>query len=88
MSIAASVSMSIPTSVSVPDPLSLHCVGPSKHATDRPVCKRKTTWWIKNVGVFCHNCYENYFGSHPEIDVDDIRRLSERDGDFYNGNGR
>jgi len=49
-------------------------------------CKKSVVWRINRVGIFCHTHYEAYFAAHwPEIDIKDIVRLSDCEGDFFAG---
>jgi hypothetical protein len=49
-------------------------------------CKKSVVWRINRVGIFCHTHYEAYFAAHwRDIDIKDIVRLSECEGDFFAG---
>ena len=49
-------------------------------------CKKAVVWRIGRVGIFCHTHYEAYFAAHwREIDIKDIVRLSDCEGDFFAG---
>src|SRR5580692_7199876 len=78
---------------SSPVPIDPHaCIGAS--GTRQPDdngrrCKHPTVWLIVGVGRFCHSHFECYHAVNwKRIDIKDIRRLSDREIDFFKGNER
>jgi hypothetical protein len=45
-------------------------------------CNRTATWGIRGVGILCNPHFEIYFEEHPELELGDIVRLSDRDCHF------
>ena len=51
-------------------------------------CKHRVVWRIIGEGYYCNTCYDSHLAAHyRDIDVLDIRRLSDREQDFYASNG-
>jgi len=58
----------------------------SPHGTPRPPCTSRPVWHVASVGFMCHFHFEQYFDSHPELDVNNITRLSDNDR-YFAGRG-
>ena len=51
-------------------------------------CRHRVVWRIVGEGYYCNGCYEVHFATHwRDIDVQDIKRLSDREEDFFGSNG-
>jgi hypothetical protein len=60
----------------------IQCAGRQKR------CRRQVTWRVLGEGYFCNGCFDQIFAIRwRDIDIADIRRLSDDESDFFYNSG-